>query len=68
MIIVFKQDELNMKHIYNDHVRGDMSYDEFMKMCKECWKDKYGFLVISKDDTIDCGRYRKGFDVFIKLL
>ena len=65
MIILFKQDELNLKHVYNDHVGGDMSLENFRDICRECWKDKYGFLVISKDDEINCGRYRKGFDIFI---
>lgn len=67
MIIVFKQDEMNLKHIYNDHVIGDMSFQQFIKICSECWKDKFGFLVISKDDLINKGRYRKGFDCFIQL-
>lgn len=67
MIIVFKQDEMNLKHIYNDHVIGDMSFQQFIKICSECWKDKYGFLVISKDDSINKERYRKGFDNFIQI-
>lgn len=67
MIIMFKQDELNIKHVYNDHVIGDISFTKFLNLCSECWKDKYGFLVISKDDEINKGRYRKGFDNFIHL-
>lgn len=65
MIFIFKQDELNMKHIYRDNVGSDMKIEKFYDMCRECWKDRYGFLIISKDDAIECGRYRKGFDVFI---
>lgn len=64
-IIMFKQDEMNMKHIYNDHVGSDMSFKQFINICHECWKDKHGFLVISKDNEIESGRYRKGFDIFI---
>lgn len=67
MIIIFKQDEMNLRHIYNDNVIGDMSFNKFLKMCKLCWKDKYGFLVISKDDSITKGRYRKGFNNYIQL-
>lgn len=67
MIIIFKQDEMNIKHIYNDHVLGDMTFKDFLKLCSECWKDKYGFLIVSKDDPIDKGRYRKGFNCFIQL-
>lgn len=65
LIVIFKQDGINMKHIFNEHVGSDMSYNTFVDICQECWKDKYGFLVICKDNEIAKGRYRKGFDVFI---
>lgn len=65
MIIMFKQDELNLKHVFNDHVGSDMNLDKFREICRECWKEKYEFLVISKDDEINSGRYRKGFNIFI---
>lgn len=65
LLIIFKQDEMNLKHIYNDHVGGDMMFENFYNICRECWKEKYGFLLINKDDEIQCGRYRKGFDIFI---
>lgn len=65
MIIMFKQDDLNMRNIYRDHVNTDMSYDSFMKVCQKCWEDKYGFLVISKDNDLEKGRYRKGFNEYI---
>lgn len=67
LFIVFKQDDLNLKHIYNDHVNSDMSFEVFREVCAKCWKDAYGFLVINKDSPLDNGRYRKGFDIFIKL-
>ncbi|KYN28024.1 hypothetical protein ALC57_02564, partial [Trachymyrmex cornetzi] len=28
LLILFKQDGTNLKHVYNDHVNTDMSYDE----------------------------------------
>lgn len=64
-IILFKQDELNLKHAYDDHVNTDMSWLKFLEMCKECWREKYGFLVIDKELDINKGRFRKGFDNFI---
>lgn len=67
LIVIFKQDEMNVKHIFNDHVGSDMPFKVFYKICCECWKDSYGFLVISKDDAMEKGRYRKGFNSFIKL-
>lgn len=62
-ICIFKQDEMNLRHIFNDHVYGDMTFEDFKKICFECWKDKYSFVCIDKDS--DYGRYRKGFDHFI---
>lgn len=67
LLIIFKQDDLNLRHIYDDHVgTADMSFTQFKEICAECWrKDKYGFLVIDKDRDIDKGRYRKKFDYYI---
>lgn len=65
-IILFKQDDMNLKHIYNDHVNTDMTYMEFKNLCSKCWTgDKYGFLTIDKDSEINEGRYRRGFDCFL---
>lgn len=64
-LVIFKQDTLNMKHIYDEHVNTDMSLNQFQALCAECWKDKYGFLVIDKEKKITEGRYRTGFDKFI---
>ena len=60
-----RQDDLNLRHVYNDHVNTDMKYEEFKAMCAEAWKDRYGFIVINKDSPINAGRYRVGFDRFI---
>lgn len=64
LIVLFKQDDLNLKHVYDEHVGTDMSFERFRSVCTECWKDKHGFLVISKDDD-HFGRYRKGFDRYL---
>lgn len=66
-IILFKQDEMNLKHIFSDHVSPDMTFQEFLVMCAKCWNDRYGFLVIDKDSDLNSGRYRKGFDTYISL-
>lgn len=65
LIIMFKQDDLNLHHIYSDHVAPDVSFKTFQEMCAECWGEKHGFLVIDKDKDIYAGRYKKGFDSFI---
>lgn len=67
-LILFRQDEMNMKHIYNDHITTDMTFTQFREMCGRCWNNnKYGFIVINKDDDINQGRYREGFDSFINI-
>lgn len=67
VLIVFKNDKKTLEHIYNDHVGCDMSFNAFLNICKLCWKNKYDFLVISKDNPLSNGRYRIGFDNFIQL-
>jgi len=67
LIIILKQDEMNIKHIYNDHVVDDMTFKQFIIICEECWKQKNEFVLISRDNDIDKGRYRKGFDSFMHL-
>lgn len=65
-LILFRQDEMNLKHIYDDHITTDMTFTQFRDLCGLCWNtNKYGFLVIDKDEDINHGRYRKGFDSFI---
>lgn len=66
LLIIFRQDDLNLRHIYEDHVGVDVSFQQFKEMCAECWRDdKYGFLVIDKDSDMNKGRYRKKFDCYI---
>jgi hypothetical protein len=65
LLILFRQDNTNLKHIYNDHVNTDMSYDNFRKLCNKCWQRKYGFAVIDKDSAMYNGRYRRGFNEFV---
>ncbi|KYN02982.1 hypothetical protein ALC62_06187 [Cyphomyrmex costatus] len=67
LLILFKQDGTNLKHVYNDHVNTDMSYDEFCALCRKCWQQKYGFVVIDKDSALTKGRYRRGFNEFAML-
>lgn len=66
-IIIFKQDNMNLRHIYSDHVGTDLTFEQFHNICKSCWcKKKYGFVVIDKDSELNKGRYRRGFDEFYK--
>jgi len=67
LLILFRQDDCNLRHVYNDHVNTDMKYDVFKKVCAEAWKTQYGFLIVDKDSPMNAGRYRVGFDRFITL-
>lgn len=65
LLILFKQDGMNLRHIYNDHVNTDMTFDTFNNICGQCWRKKYGFMVIDKDSSIFEGRYRRGFNEYV---
>ena len=65
LLILFKQDDTNLKHVYIDHVGTDMSYGKFKNICSKAWEDRYGFLVIVKEQPLNKGRYRIGFDRFV---
>lgn len=69
LFIIFPMDDLNLRHIFHDTTSNMdfSSFDDFKKMCSLCWADKYSFLVISKDNDLNNGRYRKGFHCYIKL-
>lgn len=67
LLIIFKQDDRNLKHIYNDHINTDIEWLKFKELCCAIWRNQYNFLLLNKDCTIDKGRYRLGFDTFIYL-
>ncbi|KYN02980.1 hypothetical protein ALC62_06185 [Cyphomyrmex costatus] len=64
LLILFKQDGTNLKRVYNDQVNTDMPYEDFCDLCRKCWQQKYGFLIIDKDSALANGRYRKGYNDF----
>lgn len=67
-IILFRQDDTNLKHVYNDFgVNADMKFEEFRKFCLECWRESYGFACISLEHTLDSGRYRKNFEQYLEM-
>lgn len=67
-IVVFKQDEMNLRHIFNDFsVSDDMTFDTFKAICAKCWSEKYGFLVIDTERSPNDGKYRMQFDNFISI-
>lgn len=66
-IILFHQDERNLRHVYFDHVSPDITFEKFKYICSTAWtSDTCGFLVIDKERKLSGGRYRVGFDTFYK--
>ncbi|EZA56585.1 hypothetical protein X777_03263 [Ooceraea biroi] len=64
LLILFKQDGTNLKHVSNDHVNTNMPYSDFCSLCHSCWQREYGFSVIDKDSALTNGRYKRGFNEF----
>lgn len=68
LLLLFKQDDMNLKHIFNDFgLSSDLSFEKFKEICRQCWGNKYDFLVLDLERSLNDGKYRKGFDNFIKM-
>lgn len=50
-LILFRQDSINLRQIYNEHITGT-TFDKFKKLCDKCWRQKYGFLTFDEDLNI----------------
>ncbi|KAJ8706852.1 hypothetical protein PYW07_012930 [Mythimna separata] len=47
LIVLFKQDERNMRHVYEEHVNTDMTWTEFREMCSKIWSIPFNYVVIN---------------------
>lgn len=66
-VILFRQDDLNLRHVYNDFgVNADMSFEQFRELCWECWREPFGFACISLEHDVSSGRYRKNFNEYLQ--
>lgn len=66
LLILFKQDDMNLKHIFNDFgISTDMKFEQFKYICNKAWEERYGFLVIDSERPSNDGMYRFQFDKFI---
>lgn len=45
-MIFFKSSPLVVEQLHRNFASVDMSIKKFKELCKKCWKDKYGYLVI----------------------
>lgn len=68
VLLIFRQDHLNLKHIFEDHVTPDMKFEKFCELCSFAWNSRaFGCLMINKECNLNDGRYRIGFDNYILL-
>ena len=67
-ICVFHQDHTNLKHIHDEYVGGDLSYNDFSKICSRCWnQDSYGFVTIDMTRKPNSGKYRNKINNFLDI-
>lgn len=67
-VILFRTDDLNLKHVYNDFsVNANMTFEEFHELCLEAWREPFGFACISLEHDASDGRYRKNFNEYLQI-
>lgn len=67
-VILFRQDDLNLKHVYNDFgVNADMKFEQFRELCLQCWRKPFDFVCISLEHEVNSGRYRKNFNEYLQV-
>ena len=53
LLVLFRKDNINLKHVYTEHVNTDMPYTQFRDLCSSCWNnDKYSLLSIKRGHPI----------------
>ena len=67
-LILFPQDEKNLRHIYEDRCSSDsndLSYELFKRFCTNVWNEKpFNFVTIDSTREQNSGKYRKNLDEF----
>ena len=61
---MFPQALKNLNHIFDDHVRSDMTKEEFRQLCKTAWEKQHGFVTIDLSSKKHDSKYRSGLDEF----
>lgn len=56
-LILFRQDNINLRQIFNEHITG-ITFEKFRKWSDKCWRLKYNFLTFDEDINI----FRKNLD------
>lgn len=66
-VIIYKMDDLNLKHVYSDFVSTDMSFEKFRELCRVCWNsNQFSFLCIDLESDLQGGRFRFGLDKYFR--
>ena len=60
-LILFKQLNKDLKHIHDDLVSGDMSFNEFSRMCQDAWRYDHSYITINKAVSPEEGKYMVNF-------
>ena len=67
-LILFRQDEKNLRHIFEDWCSDDsmtLTYSVFKSFCMDIWNgEKHSFVTIDSTRQINTGKYRKNLDYF----
>lgn|SRR5699024_2027941 len=63
LFFIFKQDQMNVNKIYNDHC-NDITLDDFKILCRISWIEPFGFITIDNSKSVYQGKYRNGFNEF----
>lgn len=49
-LIIFKQDRINLKQIYTEHIVNGLTLLEFTDICVSCWRQEFGFLTVDLEE------------------
>ena len=69
IINLFQQTLKDVEHIQRDIASFDMSYDEFKRLCREAWKEKYNYLLVNRLEVKNGCKYKRnesnpGYKIF----
>ena len=62
--LLFKQNEKNLHHIYQDCAAADVSFDLFRSFCQDVWETPHNFVTIDYSKPVELGRFRKNFNQY----
>lgn len=58
LLCAFSQNKHYTKRIHDDFVGSDMTYEDFVEICKRCWNEPHGFITIDTTKKLSAGKYK----------